>query len=717
MSKFGGIPVDEPTTSKFGGVPVEDSGFIDTAIGAAVDIYDAGKDWASEAWTGDSRQTRATQELPELWESGLLSDQDWTQVAALSPAMLTATDPAEIAQIITSNFPHINQLSDEKGNIYLSNGFNGVRAMVNKPGFSLMDGLQMAGLAAEYTPAAKLGSGATSIIGKMTKVGAGTGATEALNQTVQSASGGEFNTGDVAVATFGGALFEGAFSGLARYYPVFRERIEKAGGQLTDDIRQTFKAKAKLEGIPENQVTDDVIMAEIKKGSDDFGVELTQGQTTGNQKQLRLEDDMLTGRAGDEAQDVMIAHRNKVNQQITDASDDVQMGLGGDRIESKAQAGGIIKEGIRDAERIADDAVGEAYEAVGDAALSPEGFVGLFQGMRNSIRDRVKFPRIETASGTPGTKALESRISETIKFFKRNGVRLKTQHIKRLEVVRKSIKGYIDTAANSTDRRNMMEIRNAFDQYLDDAVKKGLMEGDTEALNALKSARGLFKEYAQKFRPQPTKTKGGRTLPDRAGNFIDDIISADPSDTQVVNSLFGSGQAFGKDVSLAMVKRFKQILGDGDGWNAVRQAAFKRLLKTDGKNVIDPSRTLTSFNKALNDSPELMKEIFTSQEISTMAKFFTHIQRTRTDIIRGRVNPSGSGTLVIEEAKKQLSRLMDMIGFASGNPVLAFSGSILRSTGKAGARDAIEATRPFSVVNANPAIVGVTASVPMVASD
>ena len=59
--------------------------------------------------------TRAEKELPELADSGLLGGSD------IGPGVIgsiaTLSDPKEIAQVLTSNFPEIGIQSDEKGNL------------------------------------------------------------------------------------------------------------------------------------------------------------------------------------------------------------------------------------------------------------------------------------------------------------------------------------------------------------------------------------------------------------------------------------------------------------------------------------------------------------------------------------------------------------------------------------------------------------------------
>lgn len=158
--------------------------------------------------TGNDRQTRATQELPELQNSGLLAGLDIPagKAAAVTAALVTMTDPQEIAQTLKALSPEIGIQQDEKGNLIAANNATGARAMINKPGASGMDALQTVGIGAAFAPT----GGAASAIGggalKQAAVLGGTSAaTQALIEGGQAAAGGNFDPNEVALAGASGA--------------------------------------------------------------------------------------------------------------------------------------------------------------------------------------------------------------------------------------------------------------------------------------------------------------------------------------------------------------------------------------------------------------------------------------------------------------------------------------------------------------------------------
>lgn len=158
--------------------------------------------------TGNDRQTRSTQELPELQNSGLLAGLDIPagKAAAVTAALVTMTDPQEIAQTLKALSPEIGIQQDEKGNLIAANNATGARAMINKPGASGMDALQTVGIGAAFAPT----GGAASAIGggalKQAAVLGGTSAaTQALIEGGQAAAGGDFDPNEVALAGATGA--------------------------------------------------------------------------------------------------------------------------------------------------------------------------------------------------------------------------------------------------------------------------------------------------------------------------------------------------------------------------------------------------------------------------------------------------------------------------------------------------------------------------------
>src|SRR5690606_7172210 len=178
-------------------------------------------------------------------------------------------------------------------------------------------------------------------------------------------------------------------------------------------------------------------------------------------------------------------------------------------IGSKSEAGALLKEGILRAEQQADDAVRQAYAEVGDASLTPEGFKKLLSATKSAIRGDTFVKSKELAPATSNLLETIQKAQATIASVeKSSNARLKPVTLNRIEELRRTLSHYASAAANPTDKRNILTMKQAFDDYLDEAVQKALFTGDDAALDALKKARGTFSEYAKKFRAQDIRTDG-----------------------------------------------------------------------------------------------------------------------------------------------------------------------------------------------------------------
>jgi len=155
------------------------------------------------------KSTRAARELPELGSqvgvSSIIPDADATTQALVSAALVSASDPQELAQILKSASPDIGISQDEAGNLIVANNKLGMQAIINRPGISGLDVGQFVGRAAAFTP-----SGLTSTPAKMVLGGM---ATEAALQGAEYAAGGDFNP--EAVVTEGAASVVGLGLGRA----------------------------------------------------------------------------------------------------------------------------------------------------------------------------------------------------------------------------------------------------------------------------------------------------------------------------------------------------------------------------------------------------------------------------------------------------------------------------------------------------------------------
>lgn len=211
--------------------------------------------------------SRASLQLPELGseigtsaffdvpgEEGLPT---WAQLG-LTSAILTTTDPREIGEMFmqevefehpetgemtsTRMFPHLGINTAPDGTLVLSNTATGAKAIINRPGISKFDMMQLGTLGVTFTPAGRVAAGVSAgaraaAVEASKKVGMetarrlalrqarmqsaralmiGSGVTEAGLQAGQAAAGGTFDKADIAMSTAFGAVPDYVFDPLAR---------------------------------------------------------------------------------------------------------------------------------------------------------------------------------------------------------------------------------------------------------------------------------------------------------------------------------------------------------------------------------------------------------------------------------------------------------------------------------------------------------------------
>jgi hypothetical protein len=172
-----------------------------------------------EAITGTERETPTTQALPD-WAS--MPELNTFSMASFKSALGTMmTNPQETVQVIQSNFPGVQVSQDEKGNFVLQSSINGQLYAI-KPGFQVSDIPRAAGALAAFTPVGR----ATTLPG----MAAGAGATQAAIEATQAATGGRFDTGEVATTAVLAPVLPAAVRGVQAVRAAARAPVAPAAG-------------------------------------------------------------------------------------------------------------------------------------------------------------------------------------------------------------------------------------------------------------------------------------------------------------------------------------------------------------------------------------------------------------------------------------------------------------------------------------------------------
>lgn len=676
-------------------------------------------DSAADFFTGNARETNATENLPELGgEMGVNQLLGKEVPASASVALLTAVNPVEFVKILEKNTDKpLNVRSDEAGNVILE--FEGREVILNKPGFSPIDALQLGGAATLFAPSTRLAAGSATLGKAVLTGGAASGATQTAIETQQSLEGGDIDPTDIGVSTLAGGASEVALPiirGLGNFVKgkisggtVSKEVIEEAqefiiNAGISPDVAKQLDAKTLLDLSG--------IARDATEQGGEFGIQSSKGQQSGSAAQLSLEDRLRSGALGEKAQNIMLAFEETQRQQVNQARSGVAEQLGGEPL-TRGQAGQVVKQGIQGAEQAAEEAVSLAYEEVGDVAISPDGVSNILKATRGALRS-VEFDKTlpETSKLLDQIQGFEKKIKS---INKSKNITLKPIDMKRIEQMRRRLNTAIGAADNLSDKRQVRIMKRAFDDGIDKAIDQGLYSGDKAAVESLKQARSTFAEYAKVFRSNPQKTKSGRNIPDKAGDLIERIVADNPTDEQVVNQLLGAAN-INNSAGTVIARRYKQILGeDSEGWQAIRQEAFKRLVKSNkvnGEEVISAQQSIKAYDDAIDKAGSLMRELFSNKELATMRRFLNEVKKTQPDLVRSRENPSGTTQVASKTIQDTFNRLTQALAFG-GEPLFAITAAgVSKSKGFKSTGQAKDAIRPFTNFKAAPALpaAGVTAS-------
>ncbi len=134
----------------------------------------------------------------------------------ISAAAMTMFDPSEVAQMLTQidpetgerKWPQFAIQTAPDGAVVVSNTQNGTRAIINRPGFSATDVVQMLGIGVAFTPAGRATAVVKSAFPRILAGLTTMGATEAVIQEGQEMAGGQFDPLDVAISAAFGPLVE-----------------------------------------------------------------------------------------------------------------------------------------------------------------------------------------------------------------------------------------------------------------------------------------------------------------------------------------------------------------------------------------------------------------------------------------------------------------------------------------------------------------------------
>lgn len=557
---------------------------------------------APEFLTGAERETRATRELPELGAGGLLSGEDPGKIAAVTPILLTTTNPSEMGNILSSQFENIRITEDEKGNLIANNNSTGAQVVINKPGVSQLDILQGLGIAATFTPAARIAGAGTRgaavtgglIARRGAQAGLGAGLTETGLQLAQEQVGGEFDTEDIALAAALGVGAETALPIIQRFRQgrqasaqgVAREELE----QIAPAIREA-EAATKETRVPLFQAQKTTVPAQLEKQA--FVGQLPAGTQTAS-KALRVQN---------------AAAADAVDDLLGQIAPDQAVVTGAERFRTAAQAAVDNVKRIR-AEK-ASPIYNEAFDTGANIKLKP-------------VNDLIKSGLDDFPAGGEVAKNL-NKISVLLKGTKGAQPSLRQLHNAKLE---------IDQMINKVGEGS-----------LGNTTKANLKDVQAKLLNQMDEGSGLYKQARQTFSDaSPSVTTVQESIIGKISKLKDTDLKS------ISKRIFDPAET-----NPAVIKQAKKVINDvdPDAWN--------QLLRTELERRLGSVRADINSVTAENVPGQLHRAIFgnTKQRAVLFNAVDGEVKRNlgylETVLKRASLGrPGGSQTAAREEIKREL---------------------------------------------------------------
>lgn len=593
------------------------------------------------------------------------------QFTKIMQAYAVSVDPQQVADIAVKTLPGAQAHKDSHGNVMVK--WKGKDYYVNKPGVSQADFDTLIPQMYFYLGAAKAGGLAKGLLGRMATVGLTSAGVSVGSDIASQELGSEqgISPERAVISGVAGAGFE-ALSPLAakawrflfgqpKYFDAAARRLtpegEKAARAAGLDLNQADEVVQKMFAEEAQSATGQGAVGRIR--GKEFGIPMTHGQATGDLGQLSKEEATRHGAFGTKGQEILTQFDEAQRTAMQGARGQIQTRLAGGEttLARPQQAGEAVGQGLQGRARHLMGQIDEAYKVAGEVeARIPSGSL---RGVTRRLGQRVQDYGLDKELHPAAVKTLRdiARMERAATRAGKSG-RVTQVTLRELEKMRRRINNNFGAAKNPADRAALSNIKSEFDNWVDDVFDNALFEGDNRALDLLKRARSMRRQYGQLFEM--------RDRGDQAGRIIQKILAEDRTPEQVANYVFGRGKLGGMDTSVQVVRRIKQIVGDGsEEMQALREAGWLKLSKEIGTDIFSPTKFKNNLNRVMEENRSLMQELYTPEELGMFNRFRDEVMRTVTpETVR---NPSKTSYTLARLMREWTGRLGTMMTF-SGNP-------------------------------------------------
>ena len=596
-----------------------------------------------------------------------LKDLTLGQKAAVTAGPLITTDQKMLADIIKTNVKNSDITQDKFGNpiVVLADGQT---YYLNKPGVDLEDTAQFTSQMLQMIPGysqiskalagrlllRSLSQGAyTGGVSVAQDIAAGQLADKTVPESIDLKKAGVATALGFGLEFVGSPILNTLFNNLAKNSRFFTVDAITGAPTLTEVGENAVKAlgidtagmsKEKLGSLfKEIRTGKRGLIGQMAAEDSGFGFDLAKAQASGDRNDLSFFYAALNGKYGERYKEMANKFLEKQNLKIGQTAQTILSKFEKGEIDLKTleESGDAVKKAINEQYKAANNKINTAYNIIDKN--------GVFQGANSNI-DNLQLSitkALQERGGNlepelyPATDAALKAVKdfiEKIKVDPKSGTEKATPiTLNSFEMFRKKLSNYFDSGKNQTDKRNIVAIKEQFDKFYDDAIDSFLFGNNK--VEDLKAARGAYKLKKDLFGDK-RKYVEGFEIKDPAGSAIVKILG-DPDVTpkQTINYIFGSADIGAGPTSLQIVRRLKTIFGVDDMTQASKNGDFQELRNAliqrayEGSidprtGVFSPAKLVNQWNKLLNKNSDLMKELYTNEEINTFKTFIDKVRKT-----------------------------------------------------------------------------------------
>lgn len=537
---------------------------------------------------------------------------------------------------------------------------DGTAYLLNDDGFDTTDAANIAGnVAAFASPAGWVGRAAQArnvgLGGRLALQAATAGATDAGLQAATSE--GSVDPMRVLASTAGGAGGEVVGSGIGAGINKLATLSRSGSAQtVARNALQDLEAPVTAESINRLSALAPQIRAGANQnallGQSEYGLRYTLGQRmtdpTAQFRQLSREEVLRQSPGGGgQFREMETANRDSIGNALTGLTER----LGGGVAQSPGEMAGGAAEGLRQQAGALKSQIGDAYDAVRNASttsVAPEAIAEVPRRLAQSVRDFDVNPQTMPAAA----RALQ-QISEASEGILQNpsGGQVKGVTLRALEAQRRILNAAVGSATNASDRSAVQAIKREFDGWMDEAIEKSLTTGDAQALDLLKTARGLRAEYGRRF-------EGGAD----SDKFIQGVIDGSRSPEELVNIALGAGQV-SKSGAARFIERLRTAAAnDPDVVGGLRAAHFTRMTRGANGEALTPGQIARNVRSTDYSNASVVKALYTPEQWSEVRRFAAALEPL---VAKGDfAKTSGSGERLVRAFMDQFVPNIPFVGGA-----------------------------------------------------